>query len=74
MHFAPIETLKSFEYVKGSIIILNSLVSPTAISCSIIDIFANDLNEIGKGIIYVNYDMSISGMTESNNKLEIEVF
>ena len=36
--------------------------------------FENDLNEIGKGIIYVNYDMSISGMTESNNKLEIEVF
>ncbi len=36
--------------------------------------FENGLDEIGKGIVYVNYDMSISGMTESNNKLEIEVF
>lgn len=31
-------------------------------------------DETHRGLVHANYDLSISGMTESNNKLTIEVF
>ena len=36
--------------------------------------YSCDIDENGKGKIYINYDMSIHGLTESNNTLEIELF
>jgi uncharacterized beta-barrel protein YwiB (DUF1934 family) len=35
--------------------------------------FVFELDEQNKGNVMVNYDLSISGMTESNNQLSIEV-